>query len=30
MCTRGEDCERDGECAFVVKIVREMVSVHLW
>ena len=28
MCTRGEDCKRDGECALVVKIVREMVSVH--
>ena len=26
----GEDCVRDGECAFVVKIVREMASVHLW
>ena len=24
MCTCGESCERDGECALVVKIVREM------
>ena len=30
MCIRGEDCERDGECALVVKIVREMASVHSW
>ena len=24
MCTHGEGCERDGECALMVKIVREM------
>ena len=30
MCTCGEDCVRDGECALMVKVVREMVSVHSW